>query len=125
MSKDLGKYPIKFKIADIGETEGELIRIKAPKTAEAVWRSLPITSKVSLWKDEVYFSIGIGLGREKPSKTVERGDIAYWPMGDALCVFFGETQPYSEVNICGKITGNIEVFSKVKPGQTIILEKAE
>lgn len=125
MSKELGKYQIKFRITDIGEAKGELIRIKAPKTAEKVWRSLPITAKASLWKEEVYFSIGIGLGREKPSKTVTKGDIAYWPMGDALCVFFGDTQPYSEVNICGRVTDDIEVFSKVKSGQVIILEKAE
>lgn len=125
MSKELGKYPIKFRIRDIGETRGELIRIRAPKTAEKVWRSLPITAKANLWKEEVYFSIGIGLGREKPSKTAAKGDIAYWPMGDALCVFFGDTQPYSDVNICGRITGDIEIFGKVKSGQTIILEKAE
>ena len=123
MSRDLGKYLVKFKIPDIGETEGELIRIKAPKTAEAVWRSLPITSKVSLWKDEIYFSIGIGLGREKPSKTAEKGDIAYWPMGNALCIFYGETQPYSPVNIVGSVTKNLEIFAKLKSGTIIKVEK--
>ncbi|MHA1333951.1 MAG: cyclophilin-like fold protein [Candidatus Odinarchaeia archaeon] len=124
MGNELGRYHVIFKIPGIGEAEGELLRFKTPRTVEALMRKLPIKSETSVWKEEVYFTVGIKVGREKPSKTVETGDIAYWPMGDALCVFYGKTQPYSEVNVCGRILNNLEIFKKVKIGHPIILEKA-
>jgi hypothetical protein len=43
-------------------------------------------------------------------------------MGSALCVFFGESQPYSPVNILGKITKNLDLFKQVKSGATIKVE---
>jgi hypothetical protein len=43
-------------------------------------------------------------------------------MGSALCVFFGQSQPYSQVNILGKVTKNLELFEQVKSGATIKVE---
>jgi hypothetical protein len=43
-------------------------------------------------------------------------------MGSALCVFFGDSQPYSPVNILGKITKNLELFKQVRSGATIKVE---
>ena len=125
MGEELGRYKIVFRIPRVGEAEGELYRFKTPRTVEALMKKLPILGEALLWKEEVYFTVGIKVGREKPSSTVETGDIAYWPMGDALCVFYGKSQPYSEVNICGKILRNLDVFRKVKTGQAIILERAK
>jgi hypothetical protein len=44
-------------------------------------------------------------------------------MGSALCVFYGATQPYSPVNLVGKITSNLELFAKLKSGTKIRVEK--
>jgi len=54
---------------------------------------------------------------------VEKGTIAYWPLGKALCVFFGDSQPYSPVNILGKVTKNLELFERVESGTRIKVEK--
>jgi hypothetical protein len=123
LSNSLNVIPIKIEIPSLGEVTGELIRVGAPRTVEKIVSKLPIKGKASLWKEEIYFSIGINLGREKPSKTVEKGAIAYWPMGDAICFFFGNTQPYSEVNICGKMVEPFEILNKVKSGQGVIIKK--
>jgi hypothetical protein len=64
------------------------------------------------------------MGEEKAKGTVEKGTIAFWPMGSAVCVFYGESQPYSSVNILGKITKNLELFSTVKSGTKIRVEKS-
>jgi len=53
---------------------------------------------------------------------VETGTIAFWPMGSALCVFYGKSQPYSPVSILGKITSNLDFFKQVKSGTTIKVE---
>jgi len=115
---------IKFSIENVGEAEGELIRHLAPRTVDAITKTLPIEGRMALWKEEVYFEIPIKMGDEKAKPKVEKGAIAYWPMGNALCIFYGESQPYSPVNIIGKVTKNLEIFADAKSGTKIKVEKA-
>ena len=119
----VSRIPIRFVIEGIGKAEGEIVRLRSPRTADAILRGLPIEGMSALWQEEVYFDIPIKRGNEKSSPTVEPGDLAYWPMGSAFCIFWGETQPYSPVNIIGKVTKNLELFKKVKSGTKIIIEK--
>jgi len=119
----LSRTPIKFIIEQLGEAEGELIRHLAPRTVEAITRKMPVEGRAALWKEEVYFEIPVKMGEEKAKPKVEKGAIAYWPMGSALCVFYGESQPYSPVNIIGQVTKNLELFARVKSGAKIRVEK--
>lgn len=119
----VSRVPIKFVIEGVGEAEGELARHLAPRTVEAIMKKLPLEGRAAVWKEEVYFEIPVKMGKEKAKPTVEKGTIAFWPMGSALCIFYGETQPYSPVNIVGKITGNLELFRQVKSGTKIRVEK--
>ena len=119
----VSRFPIKFIIDGVGEVEGQLIRHLAPRTVEAILRKLPLEGRSALWKEEVYFEIPVKMGKEKAKPTVEKGQIAFWPMGSALCIFFGESQPYSPVSIVGQITKNLELFEQVKSGTKIKVEK--
>ena len=119
----VSRIPIKLVIDGIGTAEGELIRLKSPRTTDAIIKALPIEGMSALWQDEIYFDIPIKMGNEKSSPTVEKGDLAFWPMGSAFCIFWGETQPYSPVNLIGKVTKNLELFEKVTSGTKIIIEK--
>ena len=119
----VSRIPIKLIILGIGNAEGELVRIRSPRTTDAIHRALPIEGMAALWQQEVYFDIPVKMGSEKASPTVKNGDLAYWPMGNAFCIFWGDTQPYSPVNIIGKITQNLELFEQVKSGTKIIIEK--
>ncbi len=119
----ISQLPIKFIINSIGEAEGHLIRHLSPRTVEAITRKLPIEGRAALWKEEVYFEIPVRMGEEKAKPTVEKGEIAYWPMGSALCIFYGESQPYSPVNIVGQITKGLELFERIKSGTKIKVEK--
>lgn len=121
--ESITKVPIKFTIENVGEAEGELIRHLAPRTVDAITKSLPIEGRAALWKEEVYFEVPVKAGDEKAKPTVEKGTIAYWPMGSALCIFFGESQPYSPVNIMGTITKNLEIFAETKSGTRIKVDK--
>ena len=60
---------------------------------------------------------------EKPRSTMEVGSIGYWPMGDAVCVFYGPTKPYSPVNMLGRVTGGLELFRGIKEGTLIEIRK--
>jgi hypothetical protein len=118
-SEDISRVKIKFVIESLGEAEGELVRFLAPRTIDTIVRKLPVEGRAALWKEEVYFEIPVKLGEEKAKPTVEAGTIAFWPMGSAVCVFFGKSQPYSPVSILGKITSNLDIFRQVKSGMTI------
>jgi hypothetical protein len=119
----VSRIPIRFIIEGVGKAEGEIIRIRSPRTADAIIKALPIEGMSALWQEEVYFDIPVKMGNEKQSPIVEQGDLAYWPMGAAFCIFWGKTQPYSPVNIIGKVTKNLELFQNVKSGTKIIIEK--
>ena len=119
---DISRVKVKFVIEELGEAEGELVRFLAPRTIDTIVRKLPVEGRAALWKEEVYFEIPVKIGEEKAKPTVETGTIAFWPMGSALCVFFGQSQPYSSVNILGKVTKNLELFKQVKSGAPIKVE---
>ncbi|WXG45165.1 MAG: cyclophilin-like fold protein [Candidatus Atabeyarchaeum deiterrae] len=122
---DLSRFKVVFRIQGVGEARGELIRMKAPLTAESVWRAIPIVGQAGVWRNaEVYFPAGINRGLERATKEIEQGDIAYWPLGNAICVFYDKVQPYSDVSIIGKIVEGLRSFAKVKVGTTITLDKA-
>ena len=120
---EISRIKIKFIIEGLGEVEGELVRFLAPRTIDTLVRKLPIEGRAALWKEEVYFETPIKMGEEKAKGTVEKGTIAFWPMGSAICIFYGESQPYSPVSILGVITKNLELFSRVKSGTKIRVEK--
>jgi len=119
----VSRIPIKFIIATVGEGEGELIRHLAPRTVDAIVKKLPFEGRAALWKEEVYFEIPVKMGEEKAKSKVAKGDLAFWPMGNSLCIFYGESQPYSPVNIVGKVTKNLELFERVKSGSVIRVER--
>lgn len=121
---DVSRIKVKFVLEGLGEAEGELVRFLAPRTIDTIVRKLPVEGRAALWKEEVYFEIPIKMGEEKAKPTVETGTIAFWPMGTALCVFFGKSQPYSPVSILGKITSNLDAFKQVKSGTTVKVELA-
>lgn len=120
---EISRVKIKFVIDNLGKAEGELVRHLAPRTVDMIVRKLPLEGRTALWKEEVYFEIPVKMGEEKAKSTVEKGTIAFWPMGSAICIFHGETQPYSPVNVLGTITKNLKLFSKVKSGTKIKVEK--
>ena len=121
--EDISRIKVKFLIEGLGEAEGELIRFMAPRTVDTIVRKLPVEGRAALWKEEIYFEITVKLGEEKAKPTVETGTVAFWPMGGAICIFYGKSQPYSPVSILGKVTKNLEVFAQVKSGTRIRVEQ--
>lgn len=120
--KNISRIKIKFIIEGLGEVEGELVRFLAPRTIYKVLKELPIEGRAVVWKEEVYFETPLKIGKEKPQNKVAKGTIAFWPMGNALCIFFGESQPYSPVNVMGKINKNLELIKQVRSGTQIRVE---
>jgi hypothetical protein len=123
LAGSVSRIPVRFVVEDGRKADGELVRFYAPKTTDALLKQLPIEGRVARWKEEVYFETRIAIGLEKPKSKVEAGSIAFWPMGSAVCIFYGQTQPYSPVNIIGAVKSGIEIFKDVAAGAKIRLER--
>ena len=81
-------------------------------TAKELLNSLPIKSTVNRWGGEIYFTIPVSVPLEDDSRDVlEPGELAYWPTGNAFCIFFGPT-PVSQGEEC-RAASNVNVFGKV------------
>lgn len=96
--------------------------------AKAISKALPIESEAQIWGDEIYFDTGIEAPADGATTDVSVGDIAYWPQGQCLCIFFGRTPmsttdkpvPASEVVIIGKVANlDIDLLRSVKNGDKI------
>ena len=123
MSGDLSRFNVRLVLEGVGEAVGELARFLAPRTIEALLRAMPIEGRAATWKEEIYFETSVKVGTEKEKTRVEKGTIAYWPLGSAVCVFYGESQPYSPVNVIGKIIEGLDLFRKVRQGSRIVLQR--
>ena len=93
-------------------------------TAKKILKILPIEVSANRWGKEVYFSIPLKAGEEDPQPSVSSGALGYWPPGNALCIFFGQT-PYSPVNVVGFLDGDPGEFAKVKDGDAVKVVKEE
>ena len=102
------------------------------RTAQLVIDALPITGCVQTWGDEIYFPIPVSASNdETAAEVVEKGAIAYWPPGSALCLFWGPTpasrgdeiRPASAVNVCGTIDDDATELARAPYGGEIRIER--
>lgn len=114
----------------VGDIEVEA-RLNDTGTATGVLGVLPITAKINLWGEEIYFSIPLAKDEEDAREVVAVGDIAYWPQGQAMCIFLGRTpmsqgdepRAVSPVNVIGQVEadGVRTLLGKVKQGDSITI----
>ena len=111
--------------------EAELLETQ---TVKLLWEALPFEGFANTWGDEVYFKIPVDAELEKEARdVVEKGEVGYWPMGQAFCIFFGRTpasvgdqiRAYSPVNVLGHIMGDAAVFKNVADGEKVTIERVE
>lgn len=103
-------------------------------TAIKICGSLPITGRANTWGDEIYFEIPVQAEQASDARAdVEVGELGYWPVGRAFCIFFGPTpasmgeQPRaaSPVNVVGRVSGDATAFRQVPAGAAVTLESSE
>jgi hypothetical protein len=94
-------------------------------TARRIWEILPVQGRANTWGDEIYFEIPLQVPTEPDARAeVDVGELGYWPVGHAFCIFFGPTpasqgqqpQAYSPVNVVGRVLGDATCFRAVPTG---------
>jgi len=101
-----------------------LDRVLAPLIVEEIKSQLPIEGRGALMRGEMKITLGLKRGNAKPTKEVSRGDVAYMPLGDSLCIYLKDMKTYSPVNIIGKITSDndiLEDLAQVRRGSQVTI----
>jgi hypothetical protein len=97
-------------------------------TAEIIFNSLPLEGTTIVWGEEIYFTTPLEIEPEANAREIlEIGELGFWTMGSAFCIFFGPTpasttskpQAYSPVNVFGKISGETDSLKNIGVGEII------
>ncbi len=121
---------VRIRIAS-GDVEALAELNDSPTAAEIIER-LPIYAHGQRWGDEIYFTIPVRMDEEPGAREmVDVGTLAYWPPGNAFCIFFGRTpastdarpRAASAVNPIGRIQGDATAFRAVPSGARVRLER--
>ena len=103
-------------------------------TAQEIWKKLPLEGRVNTWGDEIYFEIPVVMDQESDARAeVEVGELGYWPVGRAFCIFFGPTpvstderpRAYSPVNVIGRVRGDARLFKLVRDGDLVRIDRLD
>jgi len=120
--------PIIMKIGD-ATMKAELNDSPSSEKLKAL---LPLEFSMSRWGDEYYGDCGINVELSQDARDVmEVGELAVWPTGRALCIFFGptpaskgdESRAVSQVNPVGKLTSGTESLKKLGSTINVKIEK--
>ena len=114
---------IVFKAKNVGF----YVQFNDTPTANDIIKGLPIEGIVSKWGDEIYFKTGIDAAGDGRTTDLNVGDVAYWPEGQCLCMFYGPTQaitelkpvPASPVIIVGKTMASPDELREIHEGERI------
>ncbi|MBW1712822.1 MAG: hypothetical protein JRJ59_06725 [Deltaproteobacteria bacterium] len=102
-------------------------------TSVLLAEALPLEGQASRWGDEFYFRVPVTApASHNATDILQPGDVGYWPVGQALCLFWGPTpasqgdecRAASPVNPVGRIEGDLSLLSKMGQQARVRVEKA-
>ena len=115
----------------IGKHDFE-VELNDTDTANAIWLAVPFEATTNAWGEEIYFEIPVDTALENGRKVMEPGEVAYWPKGRALCIFYGPTpaskgpkpEAISEVTPVGRLVGDPRRFEAVGDRMKVLVRRA-
>lgn len=125
----------KLKLEFDGNAHVEIaLRTDDTETVKRLVESAPFSASANRWGDEVYFETPASCALESDARDeMSVGEVAFWPDGSALAIFFGRTpaskgdepRAYSPCNIVGMIIGDLEVLRSVRTGAKVDVSVSE
>lgn len=102
-------------------------------SAWKIFESLPLEREINVWGGELYFAVPVSAQLENGRKILDEGEVAFWPEGNAFCIFFGRTpvsstskpEAFSPVTPVGRILGNLAALAELPDKTAVTLERVE
>jgi hypothetical protein len=106
------------------------IELNDSTTADELYLALPLEREINVWGGEIYFEIPVKGKLAHGRKRMDVGEVAYWPEGQAFCIFFGRTpastgeapEAYSPVTPLGRVVSNLDKLEELADKTTITLD---
>ncbi len=104
------------------------------KTSDFFYSKLPLKLTMDRWGGEYYGDCGIdGVNSDKTKVEMEAGELAIWPQGMALCIFFDKTPAsiddkpiaISSVFPIGKVEGDFSFLKNMGHSIKVSIDKVE
>ncbi len=108
------------------------IELNTSDTAAELLKQLPFDARSQIWGDEIYFSSPVDADNAPGDEaTVAVADVAYWPPGKAICLFYGPTPISTDdrpvaanpVTVVGRIIDGLEDCRRVGSGEILAIER--
>jgi len=103
--------------------DGVLDRVKGPLIVEEIMHRLPIIGRAVVMGSEMRITLGIGRGNLKAARDLKRGEIAYMPLGDSLCIYLDDTRSPTPVNPLGRVISDhlLDTLRDVRRGARVTI----
>ena len=109
-----------------------VLDLRETLTADIIYNSLPLKSKIQKWGEEFFFETGLNVELENNAKSVVNiGEIAFWNDGSAIAIGYGKTpiskgneiRLISPCNIWADCKFDKSYIENIKENETIVLER--
>ena len=109
-----------------------ILELRETLTADIIYNSLPLKSKIQKWGEEFFFETGLNVELENNAKSVVNiGEIAFWNNGSAIAIGYGKTpisrgneiRLISPCNIWADCKFDKSNVENIKENETIVLER--
>ena len=117
---------LKFKDKEL------ILNLRDTPTANIIYDSLPFSSTVKKWGEEIYFETPVNIELEDNARAVvEFGEIAFWNEGSAIAIGYGKTpiskeneiRLISPCNIWADSSFDKSYIEQIKENETVEIEK--
>ena len=124
--QSVSRIPIKIELNQARELEGEFRRHLSPLTIKKLINLFPLFGSINRYDGKfIYIQIELQLGSEKPTGSFKKGDIAFSPLGNFLCIFISDASMDQKLNLLGKVTSdNIDILQSFKVGDYLSINKS-
>ena len=122
----VSRIPITIILNSDIRMEGELIRYLSPLTVKRIVNILPFSQLINNFQNKfLYVKLDLGIGVEKPLNKFKRGDIAFSPISNSICIFIEDYNHNQQFSHIGYIKNeSLHELLKTKTGDILTIKKA-
>src|SRR5919107_5842049 len=112
----VSRIPISISINNTIDMKGELVRHLSPLTIKKILSCFPISQLIINFQNKyIQINLELNIGIEKPKNVFKKGDIAFSPISNSICIFLNDHTHGNQLNHIGFVKkDHLENLKKTK-----------